>query len=93
MTYSLEFLPSALKEWNKLGDTLRQQFAAKLRERLETPRVPASALHGLPHHYKIKLRQAGYRLVYRVEDQRITVVVVTVGRRERGEVYRKAGER
>jgi len=26
MTYSLEFDRRALKEWNKLGDTVRQQF-------------------------------------------------------------------
>jgi mRNA-degrading endonuclease RelE of RelBE toxin-antitoxin system len=26
MTYKLEFLPSARKEWDKLGHTLREQF-------------------------------------------------------------------
>ena len=26
MTYELEFDRRALKEWNKLGDTVRQQF-------------------------------------------------------------------
>lgn len=34
MTYSLEFLPSALKEWEKLGHTVREQLKKKLRERL-----------------------------------------------------------
>ena len=93
MPYSLEFLPSALKEWNKLGETIRKQFAKKLRERLETPRMPASALHGMPDHYKIKLRQAGYRLVYRVEDNRVTVIVVAVGRHDHNEVYEAAQQR
>ena len=87
MPYRLEFLPSARKEWDKLGATIRQQFVKKLRERLEHPRVPASALHGMPDHYKIKLRQSGYRLVYRVADETITVAVVAVGKREGGEVY------
>ena len=90
MTYELEFLPSALKEWEKLGHTLREQFKSKLRERLVLPRVQADALHGMADHYKIKLRFAGYRLVYRVEENRLVVAVVTVGRRERGEVYIKA---
>lgn len=93
MSYSLEFLPSALKEWNKLGETLRKQFAKKLRERLQTPRIPASALHGMQDHYKIKLRQAGYRLVYRVEDSRVTVVVVAVGRRDHNDVYESVQRR
>lgn len=90
MTYRLQFLPAAQKEWDKIGSTIRSQFVKKLRERLERPRVPASALHGMPNHYKIKLRQLGYRLVYRVEDEIVTVVVVAVGKRERNEVYEAA---
>lgn len=93
MTYKLEFLPSALKEWNKLGATLRNQFKKKLAERLSSPRVAGDALRGMPEHYKIKLRSAGYRLVYRIEDERITVVVVAVGKRERSEVYDTAKKR
>jgi mRNA interferase RelE/StbE len=93
MTYRLEFLPSAQKEWEKLGETVRSQFNKKLRERLETPRVPSASLHGMVDCYKIKLRQAGYRLVYRVEEMRITVVVVAVGKRERGGFYEAAKRR
>jgi mRNA interferase RelE/StbE len=44
----------------------------------------------MPDCFKIKLRTAGYRLVYRVEDQRITVVVISVGKRERGAAYDQA---
>ncbi|MCM5694157.1 type II toxin-antitoxin system RelE/ParE family toxin [Sinorhizobium meliloti] len=70
-----------------MGATIRQQFVKKLRERLERPRIPSAALHGMPDHYKIKLRQLGYRLVYRVDDGVVTVLVVAVGKRERGDVY------
>lgn len=93
MTYRLEFLPVARKEWDKLGATVREQFKRKLSERLLRPRVQADALRGLPDHYKIKLRSAGYRLVYRIEDERITVVVVAVGRREHSDVYKSAKTR
>ncbi|MCK9797006.1 addiction module toxin RelE [Pseudomonas chlororaphis] len=93
MTYRLEFLPSARKEWDKLGHTLREQFKKKLAERLEGPRVIADALHGLPDCYKIKLRASGYRLVYQVIDERVVVSVVTVGKRERGAVYERAKKR
>ena len=87
MSYELAFKPSALKEWHQLGHTVRAQFAKKLGERLENPHVPSAALHGATHIYKIKLRQAGYRLVYSVEDQTITVTVIAVGKRERNAVY------
>lgn len=69
MTFKLEFLPSARKEWNKLGHTLREQFKKKLAERLEGPRVPADVLHGMANCYKIKLKSSGYRLVYEVVDE------------------------
>jgi mRNA interferase RelE/StbE len=64
MTYSLEFDARALMEWQKLGDTVRQQFNKKLVSVLVNPRVEANRLHGLPDCYKIKLRSSGYRLVY-----------------------------
>ncbi len=93
MTYRLHFIAPAEKEWRKLGATLREQFKKKLKERLETPRVVADALSGLPDHYKIKLRTAGYRLVYRVADDIVTVTVIAVGKRERGEVYESVRNR
>jgi mRNA interferase RelE/StbE len=93
MTYSLHFIAPAEKEWRKLGATVREQFKKKLVERLEDPRIHADALQGMPDHYKIKLRYSGYRLVYRVAHDVVTVTVVAVGKRERGEVYDTAKTR
>ncbi|WP_367971439.1 type II toxin-antitoxin system RelE/ParE family toxin [Vibrio scophthalmi] len=93
MTYKLDFKKSAYKEWSKLGATLREQFKKKLIECLENPHIPASKLSGADNLYKIKLRQSGYRLVYKVEDNVITVTVLAVGKRERSDVYKKAMHR
>lgn len=90
MTYKLDFKKSALKEWQKPGSTIRDQLKKKLAERLEYPHVPAAKLSGAENLYKIKLRQSGYRLVYQVEDNIITVIVLSVGKRERNEVYKSA---
>lgn len=87
MTYSLEFKKSALKEWGKLGHTVRDQLKKKLEERLKNPHVPPSAVSGASNLYKIKLRQLGYRLVYSVDDDVIVVTVIAVGKRNRNEVY------
>jgi mRNA interferase RelE/StbE len=92
-SYKLEFLPSARKEWDKLGANVREQFRKKLTERLVVPHVPASRLGDMPDCYKIKLRAAGYRLVYRVFEDRIVVQVVAVGRRDRNLVYKLAAGR
>ncbi len=93
MNYELKFLPSAWKEWQKLGATVRGQFKRKLAERLANPEVAADRLHGYPDHYKIKLRSVGYWLVYEVEKQTVTVYVIAVGKRENNQIYRALRKR
>lgn len=93
MSYKLRFHELALGEWRRLDSTLREQLKKKLAERLEHPRVPSSALSGMPNCYKIKLRKAGYRLVYRVEDDSVFVTVIAVGRRDTLKVYTAAQSR
>lgn len=91
--YKLRFHTAAQKEWDKLGHTVRQAFQKILFRRLEEPHVPSAALHGLPDCYKIKLREAGYRLVYQVEDNILYVSVMAMGRRDKSEVYNDAASR
>lgn len=93
MTYKLEFLTEALKEWKALDSTTKKQFKKKLTERLENPLIPSAKLLGARNRYKIKLRAAGYRLIYEVLDDEIVVVVVAVGKRERNRVYKAAAKR
>jgi mRNA interferase RelE/StbE len=89
-SYKLKFLPAAQREWNKLDGSIQQHFIKVLKRRLEEPRVATAALTGMPDCYKIKLRELGYRLVYHVDGQAIVVVVLAVGKRERGTVYEVA---
>ena len=93
MSYKLVFKAEAKKEWDKLDATVRQQFKKKLVERIESPRVEGSRLSGMQDCYKIKLRSAGYRLVYQVRDNELVVSVVAVGKRERNAVYKAAVKR
>ena len=93
MRYRLAFLKEALKEWERLDTTVREQFKNKLAERLEEPYVPASKLTGFKDRYKIKLRTSGYRLVYEIENGELVVTVIAVGRRDRNAVYMAAAKR
>ena len=92
-TYKLTFRKQALTEWRKLSHPVREQFKKRLVERLENPRVESARLSGLTNAYKIKLRSAGYRLVYEVRDEALVVSVVAIGKRERNAVYRQAEKR
>lgn len=93
MTFKLRFHELAWQEWGKLDGSIKVPLKKKLLERLETPRNPAAALAGMPDCYKIKLRQAGYRLVYRVDDDVVFVTVIAVGKRDKSAVYAAAAQR
>ena len=54
MNYELAFDLRALKEWQKLGVTVREQFKKKLEDVLKRPRNPSAKLRDLPDCYKIK---------------------------------------
>jgi mRNA interferase RelE/StbE len=93
MSYKLLFREDALKEWKKLDSSIQSQFKKKLAERVEEPIVESSRLNGMKNCYKIKLRNAGYRLVYQVRENEIVISVVAVGKRERNAVYKAAAKR
>jgi mRNA interferase RelE/StbE len=93
-SYDLEFDVDALEEWRKLDVSIQAQFKKQLAKRLFEPHVQSARLRGdLQNTYKIKLRDAGYRLVYEVFEQRLVIVVIAVGRRDHDEVYLLASKR
>jgi len=93
MTYKLEFVRDAFKEWKALDASIQNQFKKKLAEHLQEPEVASARLIGSQHRYKIKLRSAGFRLVYEVHQQEVLVLVVAVGKRERNAIYKAAAKR
>jgi mRNA interferase RelE/StbE len=57
-------------------------------------RLTCQAIRGaLAGHYRIKLRKQGYRLIYRVDDKVIVVIVLAVGKRENDAAYVEATAR
>lgn len=89
--YRLKFVPSAWAEWQALDGSVKEVLRKLLKKRLQNPHVPGAALHGaLAGHYKIKLLKQGYRLVYGVEDDVLTVMVMAVDKREDSAVYMSA---
>jgi mRNA interferase RelE/StbE len=90
MTFKLRFHELAWAEWQKLDGSVKAPIKKKLLERLLEPRLPSAALSNMPDCYKIKLRQAGYRLVYRVDDDTVFVTVIAVGKRDKNGVSNTA---
>ena len=89
-TYKVVFLKRAQKAFDKLDSTIRSQISRKLLQRCTNPRVPRDTLSGMKDCYNIKLRASGFRVVYQVQDAKVVILVISVGKREREESYREA---
>lgn len=85
MRYSVEFTVSALREFKALDRSMQRRIATRIDE-LAGNRFPPDVkkLRGTPGHYRI--RAGDYRVIYRIEDKRVLIVVVKIGHRR--EVYR-----
>ncbi len=63
----------------------RQRIVRKIRQLAEDPRPPGC--QKLSGRDRYRIRQGPYRIVYSIEDDRLTVYVVKVG--HRSDVYRE----
>jgi mRNA interferase RelE/StbE len=94
MTYQLEWTIRANKEWEQLDCSIQVEVLKKLKQRLANPHIPADLLSGnLAGLYRLKFRKSGIRLIYKVQDQRLVVVVVAIGKRENLDAYKTAAVR
>jgi mRNA interferase RelE/StbE len=87
--WSVEFDAAAAKELRKLDAPVARRIVAFLRERVagrDDPRAIGEALRGdvLGEHWKYRL--GDYRVIARIVDRRLVVMVVRIGHRR--EVYR-----
>ncbi len=84
MSYRLQFLPKALKAFGKLNPDTKEKFKKQLKLRLKNPKIEKHRLHGdYQGHYKIKLQSVGYRLIYKVIEKELIVIVVEINRRDK----------
>jgi mRNA interferase RelE/StbE len=83
-SYRLRIKPSAVTELEAVPKKDRQRIVSKI-ERLATDARPPGA-EKLSGQERYRLRQGDYRILYAVDDDDTTVVVVRIGHRR--EVYR-----
>jgi len=89
LAWTVEFEAEARKELAKLDKPVAKRITAFLRERvvaLGDPRMLGEALKGPRLGEFWKYRVGDYRIICRLEDGRLCVLVVVIGNRR--EVYR-----
>lgn len=83
MSYRILVLPAAVRFIKKLPPEAKRRIQAAVELLAENPRPPAAKkLTGRPEW---RVRTGDYRVLYRIEDDVLTVVVVHAGHRR--EVY------
>lgn len=86
MAYQVEFLPSAAKELAALPPKIIRQVASKIDALKKEPRSRGSkALKGKGKGI-YRARSGNYRILYRVKDEALVVLVVKIG--DRKDTYR-----
>lgn len=89
MAWNVELAESADRELAKLDAQHRKRILKFLYERvakLDDPRSLGEALHGSRLGEFWKYRVGDYRLIAKIEDERLVVLVLRVGHRK--EIYR-----
>lgn len=78
--YSIEFLRTARKELSKLPEDVQQRIAEKIDELQANPHPPGvKALKN--GDGRLRLRVGDYRVIYRIESDRLIIIVVKIGHR------------
>jgi len=86
LVWQIEFDSSASKDVQKLDRQVARRITTFLRERvapLPDPRALGQALRGERFGEFWKYRVGDYRVITRIEDQRLVILVVRVGHRSR----------
>jgi mRNA interferase RelE/StbE len=89
MAYGVELSAEVVRELGKLDQQQAKRILKFLHERvakLEDPRSIGKALHGSRLGEFWKYRVGDYRLICKIEDDRLIVLVLRIGHRK--EVYR-----
>jgi mRNA interferase RelE/StbE len=88
LAWTIELVPEAAKELKKLGKTEAERIIGTLEQRiaiLDDPRQLGAPLKG-EHDGYWRWRIGDYRVIARIEDARVLILIVRIGHRR--EIYR-----
>ena len=79
--YRIEFLRTALKQLAKLPVEIQQRIAARI-EQLKTNPYPPDVKALKNGEGRLRLRVGDYRVIYRVENDILEILIIKVGHRK-----------
>ena len=83
MKYKLLFLKEAAEEFKKLDKAVQRIIKEKLEILAKNPELLKNNIKPLKGKYKglYRLKVGNYRVIYRLEKEKITILVIRIGHR------------
>jgi len=80
MTYCVEFLKPAVKQFKKLPSQEQQRLRLKIDALASEPR-PNGAIKLSGEEDLYRLRAGNYRVIYAIQDEKLLILVIKIGHR------------
>lgn len=97
MTWRVELTEEAEQDFAGLDGSLRKLARKKLEKLRENPYLGEELQnkdgHDLRGYYKLYFYGTRYRIVYKIENDVLLVLIVGIGERAHGKVYKMTGRR
>jgi mRNA interferase RelE/StbE len=97
MAFSVEFLPQAAREFEALDSSLKKVAARQIDKLAESPDLgkPLGKRMGidLTGYRTTYFGKRAYRIVYEIQRNRLVILIIGIGERERAEIYREVAGR
>ena len=97
MAYKVEFLPEAGQEFEALDGSLKKIAAKQIDKLAGRPELgePLGKRMGidLAGYRKMYFGKKAYRIVYEIQRQKLLILIIGIGKRERAEIYKEVARR
>lgn len=91
MAYSIGFTPAAEHQIKTLPKPIQAQIVRRIETLHDNPRPDGVTKLKDADGLYYRIRQGNYRILYTVQDKKLTIIIVKVG--DRKEVYRRLPSR
>jgi mRNA interferase RelE/StbE len=82
MKYTIEIDNTALKKLKKLPKKVRDSIIQAIDELADTPKPKGYKKLKGSHKNKFRIRQGNYRIVYKIENSMLKILIIDLGHRK-----------
>jgi len=89
MMYKIELKISARKYLKKIDSNLRKKILRKIEDLKENPLLGQVLKYDLKNLRKLYFQNKKIRIIYRVENKALIIEIISIGKRNKSEIYKQ----